>query len=141
MMKKVIGLILMVVLCLSLCACGDSESNAPLTDYVGVWVREEWTNVKTGAVVNVTVYLYEDGLFKEETRDSINGYEEVQGTWEIDKDTIVLRPTKLVAGTDSLHFDENGNLLEGVSNYRTILSIIDKLTLENGGNKYHKVLD
>ena len=137
-MKKALSLILALVMCLSLCACGGNK--ATLKDYSGKWVREEWTNTKTGAVVNVTVHLYEDGTYKEEVNNSIDGYKEYQGTWEIEKDTIVLNALKIVEGTDTLNFDENGNIMEGITD-TTKLTIIDKLTLENGGNKYNKEVE
>ena len=137
-MKKALSLILALVMCLSLCACGGNK--ATLKDYSGKWVREEWTNTKTGAVVNVTVYLYEDGTYKKEVNNSIDGYQEYQGTWEIEKDTIVLNALKIVEGTDTLNFDENGNIKEGITD-TTKLTIIDKLTLENGGNKYNKEVE
>ena len=137
-MKKALSLILALVMCLSLCACGGNK--ATLKDYSGKWVREEWTNTKTGAVVNVTVHLYEDGTYKEEVNNSIDGYQEYQGTWEIEKDTIVLNALKIVEGTDTLNFDENGNIMEGITD-TTKLTIIDKLTLENGGNKYNKEVE
>ena len=136
-MKKAISLLLALVMCLSLCACGGNK--ATLKDYSGKWVREEWTNTKTGAVVNVTVYLYEDGTFKEESNNSIDGYKECQGTWKIEKDTIVLNTLKIVKGTikDTLTYDENGNVREGIT-ATTKLTIINKLTLENGGIKYNR---
>ena len=137
-MKKALSLILALVMCLSLCACGGNK--ATLKDYSGKWVREEWTNTKTGAVVNVTVYLYEDGTYKKEVNNSIDGYQEYQGTWEIEKDTIVLNALKIVEGTDTLNFDENGNIKEGITD-TTKLTIIDKLTLENCGNKYNKEVE
>ena len=137
-MKKALSLILALILCLSLCACGGNK--ATLKDYSGKWVREEWTNTKTGAVVNVTVYLYEDGTYKKEVNNSIDGYQEYQGTWEIEKDTIVLNALKIVEGTNTLNFDENGNIKEGITD-TTKLTIIDKLTLENGGNKYNKEVE
>ena len=137
-MKKALSLLVALVMCLSLCACGGNK--ATLKDYSGKWVREEWTNTKTGAVVNVTVYLYEDGTYKKEVNNSIDGYQEYQGTWEIEKDTIVLNALKIVEGTDTLNFDENGNIKEGITD-TTKLTIIDKLTLENGGNKYNKEVE
>ena len=137
-MKKALSLILALVLCLSLCACGGNK--ATLKDYSGKWVREEWTNATTGAVVNVTVYLYEDGTFKKEVNNTIDGYKEYQGSWEIEKETIVLNTLKIVEGTDTLNFDENGNIKEGITD-TSKLTIIDKLTLENGGNKYNKEVE
>ena len=137
-MKKAITLILAFVLCLSLCACGGEK--ATFNDYSGKWVREEWTNTTTGAVVNVTIYLYEDGTFKEETNNSIDGYEEHQGTWDIKKDTIELNFLKKVEGPEDWNYDENGNIKDGIE-ITSKLTIIDKLTLDNGGIIYNKELN
>ena len=137
-MKSMLAIVLVLCMALSLCACGGNK--ATLKDYSGKWVREEWTNATTGAVVNVTVYLYEDGTFKKEVNNTIDGYKEYQGSWEIEKETIVLNTLKIVEGTDTLNFDENGNIKEGITD-TSKLTIIDKLTLENGGNKYNKEVE
>ena len=139
-MKKAISLILVLVLCLSMCACGSGEK-ATLKDYSGKWVREEWTNTKTGAVVNITIYLYEDGTYKEEVYSTIDEYEEYQGSWEIKKDKIILNKLKMVKGIiDTLKYDENGSIREGIKSTMEF-TIIDKITLDNGGLKYNKELD
>lgn len=136
-MKKLLSLLLVVILGVTLCACGGN--NATLKDYSGKWVREEWMNPTTGAVVSITCFLYEDGTFTQEVDTSINGYkeyQEYQGTWEINKDTIELRKLRLVEGTDDL-FDENGSPKDGIV-HTSKLTIVDKITLESGGNKYFK---
>lgn len=136
-MKKAISLLLALMLCLPLCACGDGATENE--DYSGKWVREEWTNTTTGAVVNVTVYLYEDGTFKEETNNSVEGYSEYHGTWKVEKDTIILNFLKKVEGPDDFNYDENGNIKDGIE-YTRKLTIINSITLENGGFQYNKEL-
>ena len=128
-MKKALSLILALVMCLPLCACGGNK--ATLKDYSGKWVNESGT---------VTYYLYEDGTFTEESKNSLYGDQEYQGTWEIKKSEIVLHTLKMVEGTGNMHFDQNGNIKEGIS-YNTAYKIIDLLTLESvSGTKIHKEL-
>jgi uncharacterized lipoprotein YehR (DUF1307 family) len=124
-MKKALSLLLALVMCLSLCACASSNL---LADYSGKWVYENGTT---------TYYLYEDGTFKEESTNSLNGDEEYQGTWEIKNGEIVVHRLKMVKGTND-HFDKNGNIIEGFR-YNTAYKIIDLFTLEDViGQKLHK---
>lgn len=129
-MKKIIALALVIVMCLSFVACGNKE------DYSGKWVAEEWTVEKTGAIVNATLELYEDGTFKDTTNSSIDGYKELQGSWTVKGDEIKLEYTRLVAGED-LGFDANGQPEDGVKRGCTF-EIIDATTLKNGDHYYNK---
>ena len=130
MMKKIIALALVIVMCLSFVACGNKE------DYSGKWVAEEWTVEKTGAIVNATLELYEDGTFKESSTSSINGYKELQGSWTVKGDEIKLEYTRLIAG-EYIGFDADGRPEDGVKSGSTF-EIVNALTIKNGDHYYNK---
>lgn len=129
-LKKFIALVLVAVLCLSFAACGKKE------DYSGKWVAEEWNVEKTGAIVNATLELYTDGTFKETSVSSVNGYEEMHGSWKIKGDEIKMVYTRLVAG-DDLGFDANGRPIDGIER-GTTYTILDAITIKNGEHYYNK---
>jgi hypothetical protein len=129
-MKKIIALALVIVMCLSFAACGNKE------DYSGKWVAEEWTVEKTGAIVNATLELYDDGTFKESSTSSIDGYKELRGSWTVKGDEIKLEYTRLVGGKD-LGFGADGRLEDGLKRGATY-EIIDAITLNRGDHYYNK---
>lgn len=133
-MKKMISLILLLALGLLLLGC---ENGVTVEAYSGKWVRERWINEQTGAEVGVTIYLNADGTFQKEVNNSVTGYEEYTGTWDIEDDTIVLQTLKMVAGPANMNYDDEGNVLDGVK-LETKLTIIDSYNLENGGLKYSR---
>lgn len=136
-MKKVFALILSICMIFALCACGAKSKDVDENSYSGTWVRETWKNEKTGAEVNITLYLYDDFTFKEEVNNSVDGYKEYQGEWKVSKNTIEIMPTKLVAGSD-INFGDDGRLKDGISNPTQTLNILDSITLENNNIKYNK---
>lgn len=135
-MKKILTLLLAVIMCVSLVACGNSTAD---TDYSGTWVREEWTNEKTGAVINMTLLLYEDNTYKQEVYNSVEGYKEYQGEWEVDGDEIKCYPKKLVAGEDPL-YDKDGFPQDGIDVGYSKITIVDKITLKSGELIWNKQL-
>lgn len=134
-MKKFLTLLLATIMCISLMACENSTAD---TDYSGTWVREEWTNEKTGDVINKTLHLYEDNTFKLEEYSSIEGYKEYHGEWEIDGDEIKCYPKKIVEGEDP-NFDKEGILINGIQ-VCWKYPIVDKTTLNGGAVNYNKQL-
>ena len=138
-MKRFFSLLLSLVIVLTLCACsgGNNDTGSNSEDYDGTWIRETWTNEKTGAVIDITLYLYDDYTYTEKTDSSTGEYTEMDGSWEVKDNQIVLSPSKLVAGKD-VNFGEDGRLLEGIS-MQINLEIVDNTTLKNGiGILYNK---
>ena len=136
MKKRFAILALSAILCiLALAGCGDSSSDDG--NYAGTWVRDTWTNQKTGAVIDITLNLYDDGTYKEEEANSINGAKVVMGEWEVKKDEILLYPKHLVEGEEPGTFDSNGDLI-GKTTYK--FQITNKTTLNTGTSdiEYHK---
>ena len=132
-MKKLVSLVLLLILGLSLCACGE----LPMEEYCGTWVREKWIDKLRGEQVGITIDLYEDGTFQKTVNNSVTGCQLYTGTWCIEDATIVMNTLKLVEGSDPAHFDESGNLLEG-KEIRNELTIIDKYNLEADELKYSR---
>lgn len=132
-MKKYLTLLLAIIMCVSLVACGNSTAD---TDYSGTWVREEWKDEKTGVVINMTIHLYEDSTYKQEVYNSVEGYTEYQGEWEVDGDEIICHKKKLVAGEDPV-FEKDGFLPDGVE-IASKYTIVDKTTLKNGEQIWNK---
>ena len=89
-MKKVISLILALVLCLSLCACGGSVDSDKL---VGEW---ESSDGPTGFVLlesgNVIM-----GCYSLE-QASQTGNHEYSGTWEVEGDYLIIHYEALIEG-------------------------------------------
>lgn len=133
-MKKIILYLVMAVMVLGCFGCGSKTEN---DNYSGTWVRETWTNEKTGAVIDITLYLYEDNTYKEEVNNSVEGYKEYQGAWEVSNNEIILTPSKLNAGEDA-NFGEDGRLKEGITNLTNTLKIVDNTTLSSGATTYNK---
>ncbi|MBP8640442.1 MAG: hypothetical protein KBI01_06030 [Oscillospiraceae bacterium] len=136
MKRRFAILALSAILCiLALAGCGNSSSDDG--NYAGTWVRDTWTNQETGAVIDITLNLYDDGTYKEEVADSINGMLVETGEWEVEKNEILLYPKNLVEGKDPGTFDSNGELI-GKTTYR--IQITNKTTLNTGTSdiEYHK---
>ena len=104
-MKKYIAFILALVMCLSLCACGNSqekEITAILTQ--GYWSSDRnWTNKISDTWVKIysdyTLTFFDDGSYRGEySVTSIGAFdgterESYTGTWSIDGTTITLHGT------------------------------------------------
>ena len=131
-MKRIISVLLLLVICLSLCACGGSKYT--FADFEGTWVREKYINPQ-GDEYSIIVHLHADGTYVREASSSTGEYKEIRGTWEFEKDRILLNEEKLVAGSDS-NYDENGNALFSKSGM--YLDIYDTSTLKNGDLFYTK---
>ncbi len=84
-LKRVMALVLVAVICCAfLCACGISEEEA-----VGTWTGSYTYN---GNDFSVAFVLSADGTYSEATikNGSLNGTE--KGTWEVDGGKVVLHP-------------------------------------------------
>jgi len=132
-MKKLVALALVLILGLSLCACGEVS----MEGYCGTWVREKWIDQQSGEQVGVTIDLYGDGTFRRTVNNSVSGNQIYTGTWYIEDATIVMNIQKLVDGSDPAHFDAEGNLLDG-KEIKKELTIIDTYNLEGDGLKYSR---
>ena len=164
MKKKLWKMLFLVLMVCFMTACGSSEkkddvenesvgneshvenTNAENEAYVGTWVRETWVN-DAGAVIDVTLELYADGTYKEETNHSINGKSVVVGDWTLRSNLhiIELCPKRLVEGYNDGLFYENGEyhgiVGEGLTSPGTTVYILDETTLGNtaeGQIKYYK---
>ena len=110
-MKKLLALLMVVVLCISLSACGSTGSTQrALTDeelkYVGTW----------NAVYNdkfLTLRLYDDGVAMYDSSDidkNVMGYGEY-GTWEIRENHVIYYYNTM--GTSSyIAYEIDGELLK-----------------------------
>ena len=82
MKKSLIAIVLVLSVCLSLCACGISRENA-----VGTW---SGTYVYEGNTFSCTFVLYESGEYDEVTYKNGSFSSSENGTWEIDGGKVVL---------------------------------------------------
>ena len=95
-MKKALSLILALVLCLSLCACGAKESGINTTNLLGSWQctypsEIDAITLGVGDIITETIELYEAGIAKVLRTNTTKG-EDLAGfpaTWEIYDDCYI----------------------------------------------------
>ena len=100
-MKRTISLILVLVLCLGLCACGENKD-----DYVGVWHLRE----------NTFIYIYEDGTgdiysAKYDAFGNLKGEHYNAFTWELEDDYFVKTSPDGLGSTQVSKFKLSGDEL------------------------------
>ena len=103
-MKKALSLLLALVMCLSLCACGNNEQEIVEILISGTWIsdtvrRETNQYSEHKRWYDYKIYFYEDGSFKrthlyrmeDNVRNRYYGPEEESfiGTWSIDGNTVI----------------------------------------------------
>ena len=125
-MRKLITFLLALVMLLSVTACSGNE-------YAGVWERRTYKSSENYSVSGSLTLNFDKSFIEERVTDKTSAV--LEGTWEAKGSEIILSYTKLTSGEDS-HFDEDGNLLNGVG-YSFSCEIIDN-ALVNDETQFHK---
>lgn len=139
-MKKAMSLLLVLVLCLSLCACGGSSEKKVLEEQLeGVsWLGQEWLD---DSVMLITYYIFNEGTVSGAV-DAYNGgtknlpVTRVYGTYQIEDGAILITWTTYesqmlsITPVDRLSYTcEDGTLhlfCEGIGSDDGILPLSEK---------------
>ena len=113
-MKKALSLILALVLCLSLCACGNNESKIKDALINGVWASDETTDDGTVRTYDYKIVFYSDGTVKKTHIHHTYNWpwkldpeeETSTGTWSIDGSNVILTFGNDAPKSFSFSYDE-----------------------------------
>ena len=101
-MRSLMALVLIGVLCISLCACGISKAKA-----VGTW---SGSYVYNGNTFSVSFVLTENGTYSKATYKNGEFYETETGTWEIKGSKVLLHENGNLGGSTPYKY-KNGALV------------------------------
>ena len=119
-MKKALSLILALVLCLSLCACNNTNDTSDNLSNDEKALVGEWSSFEEGGFVLLSSgKVLRHRNLSGAADDVTSGI--IAGTWEVENGYLII-------------FTENYNAYQSASVYR----IIDNSTLERNGVKYSK---